>query len=190
MGGRQSGERQAGCPAPSDFPLPGNALDFFHQDHLRKREVCARIARLSELEAPDADEICDIMSFLTHELPPHLADEEQDLFPLLARRCRPEDEIEPVIARLAADHRRIRDRIPGILAVLKAAGPGGKAFSDEHRARLHRFSADLLQHLILEYAIVLPFARLRLNRRDMGLLQKGMLRRRGLDRLLEACDAG
>jgi hemerythrin-like domain-containing protein len=57
------------------------------------------------------------------------------------------------------------------------------------RTRLARFAGHARRHLILENAIILPFARLRLTRHDLETLRLRMMQRRGLDRLMETVHA-
>jgi len=184
MGRKDHAERQRDGRLPTGSTPLGNPLDFIHEDHLREREICTLIDQIAEAEKPDPEDISVVVSFLSHELPPHLADEEHGLIRLLARRCRPDDEIGPVIARLDAERREARGETPDLVALLNAGRESG-AFGDEDRARLRRFAARARRQLILEYAIILPFARLRLTPGDLDALRSGMLERRGLDRLME-----
>jgi hypothetical protein len=185
MGRKDHTSRRGDHGSPSDPAPLGNPLDFIQEDHLREREICNLIVRIAEAEQPDPDDISVVASFFSHELPPHLADEEQGLIHLLARRCRPEDEIGPLIARLDADRREAREEMAGLLALLNGAGADGFAFGDDNRARLRRYAARARRQLILEYAIILPFARLRLTAADLDALRRDMLARRGLDQLME-----
>ena len=54
---------------------------------------------------------------------------------------------------------------------------------------LTEFASQTRRHLIVENAIILPIARARLDTDDLDALRLGMLRRRGLDRLMEEMDA-
>lgn len=184
MGRKDHAEHQHDNRSPTGSAPLGNPLDFIQEDHLREREICTLIDQIAKAEKPDPEDISVVVSFLSHELPPHLADEEHGLIRLLARRCRPDDEIGPVIARLDAERREVRGETPDLLALLNA-GRGGGGFGEEDRARLRRYAARVRRQLILEYAIILPFARLRLTRSDLDALRLGMLERRGLDQLME-----
>lgn len=168
--------------------LLGNPLDFIREDHMRERAICAAIDDLAV--APiTAPELADRVSeFLSRELPLHLADEEEDLFPLLRRRCAREDEIDRVLRRLDTEHRHAATGTQGVLNIL-ARLPAGAVLSRCERAYLFNYASQVRLHLILENAIVLPLARARLIPGDLDTLRLRMMQRRGLDRLMEISDA-
>jgi hemerythrin-like domain-containing protein len=171
------------CLSPTTLLRPGNPLDFIHWDHLRERQICGVLDRIATDAAPDRDDLEHVREYLARELPLHLEDEEEDLFPLLRQACEPEDEIGKAIERLTADHHHAAEDTPRLLADLDALLSWGGAPDKEMRDRFRRFAAQARRHLILENAIILPFARLRLTGRDLESLCLGMAQRRGLDRL-------
>lgn len=180
--------RRGDCRAPTDLSLLGNPLDFMHEDHFREREICAQIDSLANAETPDADSAASILDFLRRELPLHLEDEDEDLFPLLRRRCAPEDEIGRAIARLSGDHGHAERETPRVLSILEKAARG-VPLSAHERTALTGYATQARRHLILENAVILPFARLRLTKGDLETLRLRMMQRRGLDRPMEAADA-
>lgn len=173
------------CLSPTNLALLGQPLDFIHEDHLREREMCARLDALAMTDQPDIEEAGCVMAFLAEELPLHLQDEEEDLFPLLRRRCIPEDQIDRAISRLVSDHGHAGDDTPSVISVLQAIHQGGLPPDDRGRRVLTEYASHARRHLILENAIILPFARLRLTAQDLRTLCLRMMKRRGLDRLLE-----
>lgn len=175
--------KRGDCLGPTTPRLLGNPLDFIHEDHLRKRLICAMLDRIATDAVPDRDEVAHVREYLARELPLHLADEEEDLFPLLRRACEAEDEIGKVIERLTSDHVHAAEDTPRVIADLVALLPAAGAPDQEMRGRLARFAAQARRHLIFENAIILPFARLRLKGRDLESLCLRMAQRRGLDRL-------
>lgn len=177
--------KRGGCHGPTNVALLGNPLDFFHEDHLREREICTTLDRIVATEKPDADDVIQALAFLREELPLHLEDEEQDLFPLLKRRCEREDEIERAIARLTRDHEHANEDTPVVVEILGRLETSQKLLSKDERAKLVDYAAHARRHLILENAIILPFAKLRLTKTDLETLTLRMMQRRGLDRLEE-----
>jgi hemerythrin-like domain-containing protein len=173
---------------PTDPSLLASPLDFISEDHLRERAICAMLDRAATMEVADPDEAAHAAGFLADELPVHLADEEDDLFPLLRRRCTPEDDIDRALDRLQADHRHADFDTPRVAALLREAA-GGSVLDMAARARLARFATHARRHLIFENAIVLPFARSRLTPKDLRGLGRAMRRRRGLDALVEKAHA-
>jgi len=179
------------APAPlSGARRLGHPLEFLCECHAREREVCALIDRIAVAHRPDREIIRRVRVFLEDELPPHIEDEEQDLFPLLRRRCGPADQIDAVIARLTRDHVHVGGGSSGILDILLRWESGGGPLSDEDRAALIGYASETRHHLILENAVVLPFARLRLTDRDLESLRIRMLQRRGLRPDSEVRNAG
>ncbi|GAB4390501.1 hemerythrin domain-containing protein [Albidovulum sp.] len=165
--------RRRGDPA-----LSGDPLDLIRDDHLRERQICAHIDALARSAEPDPQLAAEALDFLRRELPRHQQDEEEDLFPLLRRRCTPEDEIEALIARLADDHAEAAAGLPAVLAVLAAIAGGEPAPTPEARSLLAAHAARARRHLILENAIILPFARLRLGASDLEDLRQRIGQRR------------
>lgn len=140
--------------------------------------------RIAAAESPDQGAAAHAAGFLADELPLHFADEEEDLFPLLRHRCEPEDDIERVLARLSADHRHADLETPELVRLLRRVAVGEAALTAEDRALLTRYASHSRRHLVLENAIILPLARVRLARRDLDRMRLAMLHRRGLDRLI------
>lgn len=163
-----------------------NPLDFITEDHMREREVCALIDKLVSALPLKAGEKQMILSFLTDRLPQHLADEEIDLFPLMLKRCDPEENIRSVIDKLESDHLHAIADAPAVAKLIGANGPEAAAFSDVSRAQLAGFAKHARRHLILENAIILPIARARLTREDLKTMRSHMRQRRGLDRAQES----
>jgi len=160
---------------PIDSGLLAAPIDYLHAVHLREREACAMLDRIADLGRVSGSEAKSIMSFLSDELPLHLEDEEMDLFPLLQARCSEEDEIDRLLKRLSTDHRHADFDTPRMMAILRGATP---EIDPTACGALRRYADHARRHLILENAILLPFARLRLNARDISRLRTGMTRRR------------
>lgn len=164
---------------PTAASLLAQPLDFIHQDHLREREICTQIDRLAQAGSARIARV--IHGFLTRELPLHIQDEEQDLFPLVRRRCTPEDQMDKVIARLHRDHDHAAIDTPKICALLRDVADTGRVPDEPEQRDLRSFAKQSRRHLILENAIILPFARLRLTDTDLLTLRIRMQQRRGID---------
>lgn len=78
---------------PRSPSLLASPLDFLREDHLRERQFYAEIDGLAAADALDPRLATAVLRFLNEELNVHLRDEAEDLFPLQARRCTPEDAI-------------------------------------------------------------------------------------------------
>lgn len=180
---RGSGEK------PTSLGLLANPLDFISEDHLRERQVCATIDELATADVLNRQKAITVLRFLNEELNVHLREEAEDLFPLLARRCTDEDAIEGVIDRIRADQDEAMRLLPEVRAMLAGCLDRGSDLSANERGVLSRFAGYVRRHLVAENAILLPIARVRLNRSDLQVLSKHMRSRRGLPDFPETADA-
>jgi carbonic anhydrase/hemerythrin-like domain-containing protein len=171
--------------ANSIEPIPDTLmrepLAWFFAEHYRHRQLCLMIDRIANSKLFEEEAARAALAFIAHDLPLHILDEEEDFFPLLRRRCAPEDMIENVLGVLSADHtadlataadvRRLLERSLRETCAL-GIDPGAqralKAFSDQER-----------RHLTLENAVVLPIARLRIGEGDLKALGERLAARRG-----------
>jgi hemerythrin-like domain-containing protein len=176
--------RNATGATGNDGPVK-NPLDFITEDHMRERKVCAFIDRLAATLPVGPEERNMMVAFLNEQLPQHLADEEIDLFPLMRKRCEPEEEIDKVIDKLESDHGHALADAPAIAALIEAIQTDVIEFSASVCAQMAEFAYHARRHLNLENAIILPIARTRLTQADLETMKLHMLERRGLDRVSE-----
>lgn len=183
----KAGNTQPGlATAPAVLARLSDPLGFIHEDHLREREICAALDVLASSAAPDAEKVTEVLTFLTHDLPLNIDDEREDLFPLLRRRCKPEDEIDKAIERLSTDYTHAAEDTPKVVAILEKLRVNDQRPTDEETSILRRYITHARRHLFLDNAIVLPFARLRLTHHDLQILRLRMMRRRGIGRSEDA----
>ena len=181
--GRESPPRGAdGGIEPISTALMATPLDFFFAEHFRHRQLCGLIDQLSAATFFDPGPIAEVIDFLRFEAPIHIIDEEEDLFPLLRRRCLAEDEVEGVLGVLSAEHkadgvlgRAVRTYLERCLD--SRAAPGANL---DGRRDLAAFAAQERRHLALENAVVLPIARQRLTPEDLTGLARRLAARRGM----------
>ncbi|WP_210325924.1 hemerythrin domain-containing protein [Oricola nitratireducens] len=167
----------AAAPSPEQLVAP---LDYVFAEHFRQRTLCWMIDRIADEQKRDEEGIAAVLRFLRHDFGQHVVDEEEDLFPLLRRRAEPEDRIEEVLGELSQEHAADKQDADAITEGLSQAIVG-KRFTKALRALLHRFAANERRHLIVENAIVLPLARVRLTGDDLRNLGRRMAARRGID---------
>lgn len=167
---------------PTSVLLLRTPLDFILEDHLRLRTQCAEMDRLSETTDIDACAVAALIEYLHYELPLLLADEDDDLMPLLAERALPDDELPKLAKRLENEHDAIAAHVARV-----ESGLARLALHETMPAQLCEDLRALAnasrRHLILENAVLLPLARARLTSKDLHRLRGAMLRRRGLDDL-------
>ena len=167
-------------PMPVD--LLREPLNWIFAEHHRQRQLCDGLQTLSRVPTFHAALIASVLDYLETDLKMHHIDEEEDLFPLLRRRCLPEDEIEQVLGALAADHVREEANAHIVCEGLqKALERGHPPSGDVSFGRtLRAYSHDLRHHLAIENAVVLPIARIRLEQADLDGLSHRMAARRGI----------
>lgn len=167
-----------------DIPreLMAEPLDWFFAEHFRHRQFCRLMNEVAAAHVFDGERITRLVEFLRNDLPLHIIDEEQDLFPLLRRRVLPEDEVEQALGMLSAEHKadamaaqQVRDCLEACLA--RQAAPGMDPVS---RKVLQGFATQELRHLALENAVILPIARLRLSPQDLESMSRRLAARRGI----------
>lgn len=157
-------------------------LNWLFAEHYRHRQLCQLIDRVGTATVLLRDEAREILDFLRHDMPLHVIDEEDDLFPLLRRRCQPADELDAVLGALSAEHRDDLEHSRALIAALEQALAQEQAPARDRDAR--RLFTDYAQHerrhIALENAVVLPIARLRLSAADLRSLSTRLAARRGI----------
>ena len=167
----------------SEFPVMRRPLEFLEGHHDRQLLICAALEHLAqEPGATDAGETAQmVLDYFKREMPFHIADEEEDLFPLMLKRCHEDDGFEETVAMLEAEHEsdhELHDRLVPALGVLC----GGVAVEDHAVFARDAVSFSTLQrrHLAWENGAVLPLARQRLTNEDLeGMAVAMTLRRTG-----------
>lgn len=159
---------------------PHDPIEFLLSEHLNHRRMCKALERLAEATEFDAARVTGLLDYVRFDLALHVIDEEEDFFPLLRQRCLPEDEIDEILSRLAAEHAEdkalagdVRDMLNACLILRKppSAIEGGVD-------ALRNFAEHERRHLTLENAVIIPMARRRLDADDLKGLSKRLLARR------------
>ena len=172
--------------AESDHQIPAVStallaapLQWFWAAHERHRQMCRLLDDLAEADEVWPEATALLLAYIETEIPDHIRDEEDALFPLLRRRCPPQDNIAAVLASLAADHRADIDLAAGVAAVLRDCLESSvpPCRDETHRARLHAFASHERHHLALENAVVLPIAKHRLSEADLSSISRRLLGR-------------
>ena len=157
-------------------------IEYILADHFRHRTLCNLLGEIADESDQDQEKIEVVLHFLQTDFRTHVADEEEDLFPLLLQRATREDGMDDVLRELSQDHVRDAKQAGRIIKQLSArlsATVGAPSSPDESKL-LRQFARHEKHHLTLENAIVLPLARARLTSGDQRNLGKHMASRRGL----------
>jgi iron-sulfur cluster repair protein YtfE (RIC family) len=144
--------------------------------------MCKVLEYLAVAPSFDAGLIASTDDFIRYDLALHVIDEEEDLFPLLRRRCSEEDDIEDVLGRLSADH-ALDQELARVVRTLFAQSLEGRvapsALTGGPRALL-QLARQEKSHMALENAVVMPLARRRLTPDDLEALSLRLAARRGV----------
>ena len=168
--------------APLDTAIFADPIEFIRFEHYRQRTLCDRLRRLADdLGHPvAAEDAARILEYLSAELPLHVADEAEDLMPLLFERSMRREDARAIAETLDREHeadQRGTQRLFEALLSLAAGEPlaDPTRFSTTARA----FEDKLRRHLVWENQTLLPLARKSLWTGDVEVLGLRMARRHG-----------
>ncbi len=157
-------------------------IEFVYLEHERLRRCCDELVQLGEqLNTEDAPaKAASILDYLENELPLHLADEEEDLFPLLKRRSPSDEGMISVLKLLCIEHRQDVECGRSLIEALRRIARGGQPL-DPAMFRDYVRSYAMLQrrHHAMENTAVLPLAAELLTPEDIAELSCSMAARRG-----------
>ena len=163
-----------------------NLLDpigFLHLEHYRQSVTYGILRALADdPDSPSAAaDARAVLTSLMEYLPLHIADEEEDLFPALARHCAGEALFERIRAQLSKEHVTDHSLAKALEADLRAlaegVAPGDKA---NFAAKARAFAELQERHIAWETSAVLPLAEARLDAEDLHQIGRNMAARRGL----------
>lgn len=161
-------------PAPVPPELLDQPLDFLLAEHQRQKEMCGLLEAVASGQEAGDEATAILLDFLERELPLHRADEEDDLYGLMRRRCQPEDGIEALLDRLSMPS-GLEAALAATLSRRQAGAPIGRL-----AMQVTLFVTPLRLHFAYSNAILIPLARRRLRRSDLAGLARRMRERRGL----------
>jgi hemerythrin-like domain-containing protein len=165
----------AGAMMPPPPGLLRDPLAYIAAEHGGQRALCNLMEDLAGACGFQQEVAGAILRYLGQDFSRHMRDEENDLFPLLRKRCLPEDEIETVLGRLHAEHKDEHRLAGGVESGLRALLDYKDPVLDAAlRERLFQYARSLRRHLALENSIILPLARARLTPEDLVALAAAM----------------
>jgi len=156
-------------------------LEFLDGHHARQGVICAALEQLAtEPAAARAAETAQlVLDYLDNEMPLHIADEEEDLFPLLLQRCGEDDELEAKFAMLRGEHEADDILLQRLQMPLREIAGHAVPVAPEVFARdAIAFATLQRRHLAWENGTILPLARQRLTAEDHSELARRMTARR------------
>jgi hemerythrin-like domain-containing protein len=158
-----------------------DALDFILREHHRQRQVFALLEEVADSNECDAALLASLVEFIRFDLTLHVIDEEEDFFPMLRLRCLPEDDIGPVLDQMQGEHAEDRRLAQLVRDVLQQALVSRRPVKEIEggAATLREFAEHQKRHLVMENAVLAPFARKRLTEDDLNHLTERFAARRG-----------
>ena len=188
---RQSGVRKHEPLILESIPenLLREPVEYVFADHYRLRQVVATLDRFltegaftSPLSEEVAADTARIQAYLLDELPLHIADEEEGLFPCLERRRAGDNETEQILATLRQEHQEDFALLPTVTAGLDDLLAGREvAEKDVFETSVARFVDTQRRHIMWENNIVLPLARRYFEAEDMLAIGREMADRHGAE---------
>lgn len=166
-------DTQLGTPRPL-VPLDvDDPIDILAQENVRQKWLCDVLETIAD-GLPDKFE-CALAGMaaeaLRAEVPLHYRQEEEGLFPLIAQRAAPEDNIEAVIRQLKKEHLADDTYAIDLIEMLGAIADGIAPNNPEMAGYMIRgFFETYRRHIAFEDLVVLRLARLRLTHEDLGKL--------------------
>lgn len=152
-------------------------LAVLSDEHFLQRQFTTDMEYLAAAETPQPALARAILRNLCRDLTLHHADEDESLFPRLRQRAAPEDEIDHLLDSLSNDHSGQRAAIQALIPALVCMAEGALPTAED-RVALGALAQAERRHLIIENAIVLPLARIRLTAADRRAMRDEMRARR------------
>jgi len=156
-------------------------VDWIVDDHFRQGAICHVLERVARNPRHGGTvELGNASLYLQDELPLHLADEEDDLVPLLGLRCEVGDRFGEISVALRENHESERTLIAAVLPELRRIIAGEPLANPvQFFGNALRLCGMIRRHLIWENAVLVPLARKRLKNPDFPYLAHKMAARRG-----------
>lgn len=156
-------------------------LAWLNDDHRRQKKTCNILERLirNPRHSAKGSDIERAYWCLGEAMPLHVADEEEDVLPLLARRCGTSDRLGEISATLRDNHLKERLLADAVVVELE------RLIDGEALTRPVRFFGDTIrlyriirQHITWEEKVLIPLVQRRLRDLDYPYLMEKMARRR------------
>ena len=167
--------------ATMDPQLLVDPIGFLQTELYRQRVACNTLEALAQSDS-NGDARTDaerVLRYIIEDLPTHIGDMEDCLFPLLRRKSLPADNLERVLARYRGMVER-RDEPAGTLVSILRSMADGEPQPQDLPAVAHAFVAPWRSDVAAEKDEILPLAERRLTEADLIALGQALALRRGI----------
>jgi hemerythrin-like domain-containing protein len=168
---------------PLDAAALRDPIEYLKFEHFRQRVLCDLLGRIADdpYEADNRRRVAWVLGYLANELALHVADEEQDLLPLLGQRCNRGDALIDISGALEHEHGSDETLKADVIAGLATLATGRLLEKPlEFIVKAQMFEEHLRRHLVWENLTLMPLARRRLTPDDLVELGRNMARRHEL----------
>ena len=158
-----------------------NPLDMIYQEHEQQESVFAKLEQIADdlPDSVDGNMVAEVSVYLKQNLALHIRDEEDGLFPLLAKRALPEDNYGAILAQLQLEHMVDESYAYELSAALEEIARGERPKDPNTLGHMLRACFEShRRHLAWENTIVLPLAKKRLTSDDLEELARVMRQNR------------
>ncbi|WP_259780215.1 hemerythrin domain-containing protein [Aestuariispira ectoiniformans] len=158
-----------------------NPIAVIREDHERQIRLCDTLTDMAETlaEGNQPALVLSALSLFREELPRHIKDEEEGLFPLLEKRLSGDRQFTAMLKQLRNEHEFDEDLADFILEDL-AILEKGHTIPNPQRLynNLRAFAEALRRHTAWEETTVLTIAEEQLSDTDLDQLRREMVERR------------
>ena len=175
-GGNRRGGRKSWFLQPLPRGLIERPLEFIAAEHHRQREAAVILHMIAD-GGFHARGVQQLIEFLETDFVRHIGDEELVFFPALKAHCHPEDNVDRIIARLLDEHEQGQVIVDDVLLILKSR-LAGDAIAPDRARRMRELADKIRKHLALENGVLLPIARVRLDKTVLRRISDALKQRR------------
>ncbi|ABG32013.1 hemerythrin domain-containing protein [Roseobacter denitrificans] len=174
----------------TDMDLLVNPLEFFEEDHLRTRTVCATFDRIADSELPAREDVFEALSYLENELPLFIVDEDADLVRLMRGHLDEATSLFEVLRCVTKLHEEIAFRSRPAIDLLEILKQHPRGLTNSEQTCLRDLATSLRTDMAMENSGLLPLAKTLLTKDELAELRLAMFQRRLSDfRDHRACGA-
>ena len=155
-----------------------DALAMIGRDHARQLKVCDILEDTAQELLSEASPVLlsAVTGFLREDLPNHIRDEEQGLFPLLKQHVGDDGDLRAILKQLQADHEFDEDLVDFLLTDLDKLAKGHHLANPQRLLiNMNAFARGLRRHIEWEEGVVMPLARRVLAPEDVQALGRQMV---------------
>lgn len=166
-----------------DTEFSTDPVEWIVDDHFRQQTLCHILERIARnpRHSGTAKGPQELHDYLANELPLHMADEEDDILPVLGMRCQVGDRFGEISVALRENHAAERTLSATVSPELRRLMEGEPLANPvQFFGMAMRLSGMIRRHVVWENAVLIPLIRKRLKNPDLPYLAAKMASRRGV----------